>query len=229
MSGLYVFNRISEPYSVNPETAEVYPFNGTVPPEISLGTTTQKNIIFTFDAGSGTASVVPVLNALKKHGIKSTFFMTGQWVLRNPELARMIVADGHEVFNHSFNHPHLTELSDELIAAQLRTADEAISDIIGSSTKPYFRPPYGDRDARVLAAAAKAGYQSVYWTADAGDWMESEGMTSDEVKYRIFSNLRPGAIILMHLGDSITGTILDEVITEVERLGYETVSLTQGL
>ncbi len=155
--------------------------------------------------------------------------MTGIWALQNPELVQRILAEGHEVFNHTFDHAYLTQITDTEIASQLNNMNAALMEVAGTSTKPYFRPPYGDRDARVLKIAAANGYQSVYWSADAGDWMENEGRTADEVKSTIYSNLYPGAIFLMHVGDTITGSILDEVLTTVEQRGYKAVSLTQGL
>jgi peptidoglycan/xylan/chitin deacetylase (PgdA/CDA1 family) len=228
MSGLYIFNKLAD---VPVELVEhiSIPFDGKVPPEISRGDTTKKQVIFTFDAGSGTESVGPILEALRKHGVKGTFFITGKWATNNPELVRMIASGGHEIFNHSYDHPHLPELSDADVASQLISTNEALISITGSSSQPYFRPPYGERDERVLNIVAQAGYQSIYWTIDAGDWRESEGMTADDVKYTILSNLQPGMIVLMHVGDTITGSILDELLTTIEQKGYRAVSLTQGL
>ena len=97
------------------------------------------------------------------------------------------------------------------------------------SSKPYFRAPYGDRDDRVRAVAARLGYESVYWTVDALDWEESAGVTGEEVRNRILGNLGNGTIYLMHLGDNITGSILDDLLTAVADNGYNVVSLTQGL
>ncbi len=100
---------------------------------------------------------------------------------------------------------------------------------VGISPQPYYRAPYGDRNARVNAVALKAGYQSVFWTDDARDWEESNGMSAERVKYLILSSLKPGSIYLMHFGDNITGAILDDVFTTVESRGYKIVSLTEGL
>lgn len=205
------------------------PFGGMVPAEITHGTTDKKQMIFTFDGGEGSQSASTVLDILQKHNSRGTFFLTGKWVLRNPELVKRMHREGHEIYNHSLNHPHLPTLADERIGLQLDTMDQILFNLIGTSTKPYFRPPYGDRDERVLAVAARMGYRSVMWTVDAGDWMESEGFTADEVRGRIFSHVEPGAIILMHLGDTITGSILDDVFTTVERLGYKLVPLSQGM
>ncbi len=197
--------------------------------EIVRGDTTKRQVIFTFDGGSGNQSANKILDILSKNNIKGTFFLTGDWVKRNPVLVKRMIKEGHEVFNHTMNHPHLTSLQDEQIVHELNFMDANLYTITGSSTHPYFRPPYGDRDSRVLNVAARNGYRSVYWTVDALDWEESQGRSSAETKNIILSTLAPGNIYLMHLGDNITGDILQEVIDEIHAVGYSIVSLTQGL
>lgn len=208
---------------------EQAPFAGRIPPEISRGDTTKKQVIFTFDGGEGNQSTEPILAALNKHQVKGTFFLTGKWVQKNPDLVRAIAAQGHEIFNHTYDHPHLSDLNMYRIKHQLRSMDKTLSSLIGSSTQPYFRPPYGDRNAATLAAAAHAGYQSVYWTVDALDWLENQGETNESVSMRILENVAPGTIYLMHVGDTITGAILDDVLTQIVARGYRAVSLTEGL
>ncbi len=198
-------------------------------PEIVWGNRAPKQVIFSFDGGSGAESGEEILAALKKHDVTGTFFLTGKFAEQNPGLVKKIAADGHEIFNHTYSHPNLTTLSEAEIRDELARADAAIKKLTGKSTKPYFRPPYGARDARVLAVAAGAGYQSVYWTTDVLDWKESEGVTAAAAQARIFRNLEPGALFLMHIGGTLTGKILDEVFTEIESRGYAVVSLTKGI
>jgi peptidoglycan/xylan/chitin deacetylase (PgdA/CDA1 family) len=106
--------------------------------------------------------------------------------------------------------------------------DDALQRIAGVSSKPYFRAPYGDRDNRVLDIAAKSGYRSVYWTDDARDWEEPVGMSASEVQNKIMANVKSGEIFLLHIGDTITGKIIDDVFNQIEARGYRVVSLTQG-
>jgi peptidoglycan/xylan/chitin deacetylase (PgdA/CDA1 family) len=199
--------------------------------EITHGKIFDKQVIFTFDGGSGIQSADQILAVLAKHNVKGTFFLSGQFVEAFPVLTKKIYLAGNEIFNHTYSHPHLPELKDEEMRNEFNKMDNAMKTIIGSdfSTRPYFRAPYGDSDKRVLSTAFKEGYQSVRWTIDAGDWQESEGMTALEVKERILSSLAPGNIYLMHLGDSITGSILDDVFSVIESKGYKIVSLTQGI
>lgn len=221
--------------------------------EIVHGDTTKKQVIFTFDGGAGMQSGERILAVLEKHKVKGTFFLTGRFIEANPLFVAEIAGAGYEIFNHTYDHPHLPTMTDSEIAAELNkmnyllvstlasttarknksnAASVAASDDLRSadvSAKPFFRPPYGDRDERVKEVAAKDGYQDVYWTVDADDWEESTGQTADGVTNRIIENLQPGNIYLMHLGDNITGQILDNVFTTIEGKGYKIVSLTQGL
>ncbi len=195
--------------------------------EIARGNPNKKQLIFTFDCGAGTNSANKILEIAQKHGIKLTFFTTGKFTEKNPEIIKKFAAAGHEVFNHTYDHPYLTKITDEQIKDELAKADGIISQQTDATTKPYFRPPYGDRNQHVLEIASELGYQSVYWTTDALDWMPDK--TRDQVKTQIYSHLKNGAIFLMHVGDDITGQILDEVFTKVENDGYKIVSLTEGL
>ncbi|MEX2010237.1 MAG: polysaccharide deacetylase family protein [Parcubacteria group bacterium] len=199
----------------------------TVPPEIWKLPGNTKRVSFTFDGGAGNHSHDEIIAILKKHNLKSTYFLTGKWATLNPEAVREMRDEGHEIFNHTYNHPELTKLGEADIQNELSSAEDAIKSITGVTTKPYFRAPYGDRNAQVLKVAAQSGYQHIYWTIDAWDWRP--GWTEETVKARILDNLAPGNIYLMHIGDDITGNILDEVFTEIKARGYTIVPLTEGL
>lgn len=195
--------------------------------EISRGNTDKKQLIFTFDCGSGTNSIAQILDTAKKHNVKLTFFATGKFAEKYPDIIKQIANNGHEIFNHTYSHPRLTEISDEEIKNELEKADKIINDLTGKTTKPFFRPPYGARNQHVLDLAKEIGFYSIYWTFDALDWMPDK--TAEQVKSQIYSKISPGAIILMHVGDDITGQILDEVFNKVQNEGYKIVNLTEGL
>lgn len=195
--------------------------------EISRGNPNKKQVIFTFDCGAGTNSADKILETAQKHNLQLTFFMTGKFAEKHPDLVKKFAAAGHEIFNHTYSHPHLTQITDEEIKQELSKTDEIISNLTGITTKPFFRAPYGDRSQKVFDIAKEAGFHSVYWTIDALDWMPDK--TAEQVKQQIYSKISPGAIILMHIGDDITGQILDEVFTKLEKQEYKIVSLKEGL
>ena len=201
----------------------------TTPKEITHGDTSKKDVIFTFDGGGGVQSGDKILEVLAKHHVRGTFFLTGKMVTTNPDLVKRIASAGNEIFSHTYDHPNLTIIPNNKIGLELTKLENILHATAGVSPKPYFRAPYGARNPRVLAVAAAYGYQSVYWTVDARDWMEGQGETPIQVKARILSSVAPGTIYLMHVGDTITGQILDSVFTAIEAKGYKIVSLTQGL
>lgn len=230
LAAIYFYGQYHRPVILpTPPVKPEFSFHGIVPREITHGDTNKQQIIFTFDGGEGSQSASAILDVLAKHHAHGTFFLTGIWVTRNPDLVKRMQAEGHEIFNHTYDHPHLPTLDEQQVTKELEGMDRTVLSLIGSSTKPYFRPPYGDFDHKTLTTAARSGYRAVMWTIDAGDWMESQGYTESDVRERIFSHISPGAIILMHVGDTITGSILDDVFTTLESQGYKIVSLTQGL
>jgi len=201
----------------------------STPSEITHGNTSKKQVIFTFDGGGSVQSGDQILSVLSKHKVKGTFFLTGKFVEANPDFVKRIVTGGNEIFNHTYDHKDLTTLSGAEIAQELTKMENALQTIAGISPKPYFRAPYGTRDAKVLSVAARNGYQSVYWTKDALDWEAIKGETASQVKERILSSIAPGNIYLMHIGDTITGEILSDVFSSIKVKGYKIVSLTQGM
>jgi len=201
----------------------------TTPAEIVWANKNIKQVVFTFDAGAGTQSLDTILSILKKYNLKATFFLTGKWAEKNPEGTKKIAMAGHEIFNHTYSHPYLSKISDEQIIEELTKTATIITSLTGQTTKPYFRPPYGDRNQQVRDIAASIGYQSVYWTIDAWDWRESEGVSASQVKARILDNLKPGTIYLMHIGDNITGQILDDIFSQILAQGYQINPLSIGV
>jgi len=187
-------------------------------------------VALTFDAGTeGGGSAPQVLEILRDRGIHVTFFLSGHWVDHNPELAQQIVADGHEVANHSYDHPDLTHLSDDQIVWELDYTDQVVSDFMGTHTRPYFRPPFGARNRRVLDVAAASGFRSIYWSLDSGDWLPRA--TAAGVADKILRYAGPGDIVVEHIGSDATAAALPVVLDELTQRGLRvgTVSEVLGL
>jgi peptidoglycan-N-acetylglucosamine deacetylase len=122
------------------------------------------------------------------------------------------------------NHPDLRTWSDQDVCTQLTRADQVISNLTGVTTRPYYRPPYGSRDARVRSLAAQIGYRTVYWSTDTLDWQASA--TSTSITNIVMSNLKNGAIILMHAGSQVESETLDGLMTRIEQQGYQMVTVS---
>ncbi|MET1153798.1 polysaccharide deacetylase family protein [Arthrobacter sp.] len=188
-------------------------------------------VALTFDAGANAAGLPKILSALADKGVPGTFFLTGNWAETNPGGVRQIVAAGHRVANHSMTHPGFTGLPDQLIAQQVLGAEQAILDA-GADPAPYFRFPYGERDARTIAAINNLGYVAVRWTVDTLGWKgTSGGISTQTVTERVLAGLQPGEIVLMHMGSNPDdGSTLDAdalpgIIERIRAQGYGFVIL----
>lgn len=193
---------------------------------ISSGSQQKKEIAFTFDAGSDAVGI-KILDVLKKHNIKSTFFLTGKWVEKFPDYAKRIVADGHEIGNHSYSHPDAVKTTATAFKQDILKAEQIIKNITGVSPQPYFRFPYGSYNASALKTVGEAGYPySIQWSLDSIDWRQP---TMEELISRIEAGASNGDIILMHIGGINTPDAVDQVIPKLKAMGYEIVPLSELL
>jgi peptidoglycan/xylan/chitin deacetylase (PgdA/CDA1 family) len=193
--------------------------------------TTRPVVALTFDAGANGAGLGSILATLSDAGVPATFFLTGRWAAANPAGVASIVAAGHRVGNHSVSHPHVPELSDAALADEVLGAEQQIRGA-GADPRPLFRFPYGDRDARTIAAVNDLGYVAVRWTVDTLGWKgTSGGLDAQQVTDRVLAGLRPGEIVLMHVGSNPDdGTTLDAdalpgMIGRLRAAGYGFVTL----
>jgi peptidoglycan/xylan/chitin deacetylase (PgdA/CDA1 family) len=199
---------------------------------VTRGDISRPTVALTFDAGGGSAPVPAILAALRERDVQVTFFLTGNWATENPDLVRRIVADGHELANHSLTHTDFTSLSDTEIHEELRATEQIIQDISGATTRPFFRPPYGAYNERVLLATIEQGYLPIYWTLDSLDSV-GEPKTPAFLLERITGS-RPvadlrGAIILAHCGSQATADALPAILDRFDALGLEVRPLSEVL
>ena len=183
-------------------------------------------VALTFDAGANSAGLPSILRTLGNTGVRATFFLTGNWASANPAGVASIVAAGHRVGNHSMTHPGFTTLSDAQIAQQLSGAQAAIA-AGGADSRPLVRFPFGERDARTIAAVNARGYLAVRWTVDTLGWKgTSGGVTAQLVIDRTLAGLQPGEIVLMHIGSNpddgstLDADALPQLINRIRQAGY---------
>ena len=148
----------------------------------------------TFDAAWGNEDTQQLIDILGKYNIKATFFVVGEWVDKYPESVKALHDAGHEIMNHSDNHPYFTKLSAEQIKIQLNTCNEKIAAITGV-TPILFRPPYGDYNDSVVATVRECGMYCIQWDVDSLDWKDP---TPDQICQRVLKRVQPGSIVLFH-------------------------------
>lgn len=196
--------------------------------------TKRRVVALTFDGGSGSEGVPLILKTLQKTGVRGTFFLTGRFSELYPRSTRAISAR-YPIGNHSFDHPHLTALSNAAVWGEITHAQRVIKKISGQNPRPLFRFPYGDSNSRVIGIANGLGYGGIRWTIDTLGWEgTAQGQSTAKVLARVRSELRPGAIVLMHLGAAPDSSTLDahalsRVIAVIRARGYGFATLDQFL
>ncbi|HRA04049.1 MAG TPA: polysaccharide deacetylase family protein [Arachnia sp.] len=195
--------------------------------DIEAFDTGRKVVALTFDGGASGDAVESILATLKAYGVPATFFVTGDFARAYPHLVTAIAAAGHPVGNHSDSHPYFTQTTNEEIRAELAAAESAISALTGATTAPLFRFPFGDREDLDIRVVNAAGYIPVRWTVDTLGWKgTSEGVTTALIRQRILDRLRPGQIVLMHVGahpddhSTLDADALPGVIEDLRARGY---------
>ncbi|GIJ71657.1 polysaccharide deacetylase family protein [Virgisporangium ochraceum] len=194
--------------------------------------TSDRVVALTFDAGGNADGLPAILGALAARGAHATFFLTGDWAGRYPAAVRSIAAAGHRLGNHSSTHPYFRRLTDGQVRAEIARGERELTANGGTDTRPLFRFPYGDRDARTIAAVNSAGYVAVRWTVDTVGWKGTTGgVTVQQVVDRSVAGARPGEIILMHIGShpedgsTLDAEALPTVMTRLTALGFRFVTL----
>ncbi|MFI1355282.1 polysaccharide deacetylase family protein [Streptomyces sp. NPDC020898] len=146
----------------------------------------------TFDDGPS-ANTTALLGALTRNGLRATMFNTGQNAAANPGLVRAQVNAGMWVGNHSYTHPHLTQLGQAQIDSEISRTQQAVAGA-GGGTPVLFRPPYGETNATVRAVAARYGLTQIIWDVDSQDW---NGAGTDAI-VQAAARLTGGQVMLMH-------------------------------
>src|ERR1700730_17573408 len=184
----------------------------------------QPYIAMTFDDGPSAENTPRLLEILKQRNIKATFFLIGQNVAANPDIVRRILAEGHEVGNHSWTHPQLSKLSDDRVTAEITKTQDAIKDASGY-TPTLLRPPYGAITPRQREwIENQFGLNVILWSVDPFDWKRPGASV---ITQRILSQARPGAIILSHDIHKQTVDAMPATLDGLLAKGYKFATVSQ--
>jgi peptidoglycan/xylan/chitin deacetylase (PgdA/CDA1 family) len=183
-------------------------------------------VALTFDAGADRGYAEDILDLLRDQHVLGTFGVTGKWAKANPDLVQRMAAEHHLVVNHTYDHRSFTGVSDGLggqTADQRRTelesADQIIAPLIGHSTRPWYRLPYGDDDTHAASDVAPTGFtQKVGWTVDSLGWKH---LAAPDIVGRCLDRAAPGAIYIFHVGgDSQDHLALERIIPALRERGF---------
>lgn len=186
----------------------------------------QPVLAMTFDDGPHPSLTPRLLDLLKEKNIKATFFVVGSNAKEYPHIIRRILAEGHEIGNHTYTHCSLPSRSDEQIRKELKESEDAI--YAAANYRPHLiRPPYGAINARIKDLMfSEFGYTTIMWSVDPQDWRRPGASV---VTSRLVSGARPGAIMLAH--DIHPGTIaaMPSMFDQLLAKGYQFVTVSQLL
>ncbi|MEW6572697.1 MAG: polysaccharide deacetylase family sporulation protein PdaB [Bacillota bacterium] len=221
IAGLFTFAVLRQP-AASPINAE-----NRNSPIVYRVKTDKKAVALTFDISWGTVTPGPVLDILKKENVHCTFFLSGPWVKKYPEIAKRIDADGHEIASHGYRHINLSQLSKEAVKNEILQAHNIIVSVTGKEPR-YIRTPNGDWDSKVVKAAQEVGYTVIQWEVDSLDW-KNPGV--ETIIKRVTTLVRPGSIVLLHASDSCkqTDDALPVILRQLREEGYELVTLSELL
>ena len=179
----------------------------------------RKAVALTFDDGPNPNTTPVALELLKKYNAKGTFFMVGKAVAGNEEIIKQVVAEGHQIGNHSWSHPLLTKISLEQAKSQINDTTEALKKASGQDVH-IMRPPYGGINATIQAAVDQS---FILWDVDTLDWKNrNTASIMKEVR-----KARPGSIILMHDVHQTSINALPSVLQYLTEQGFELVTIDE--
>ena len=182
-----------------------------------------KVISLTFDDGPHADNSPKLLDILKQHNAKATFFVMGCNASKYPELLKRMQAEGHEIGNHSWSHPHLLSLGYPEIRSELERTSQAVADATGQSPK-VFRPPFIDTNPTLENWINKElGMKSIILSVDSLDWKDHDAALA---KQHVLEGAAPGAIVLMHERAS-TAEALSGILDELQAQGYKFVTVSE--
>ena len=179
-----------------------------------------KKVYLTFDEGYENGYSAKILDALKEKKASGVFFVTYDYVKKNPDLVRRMIDEGHIVGNHSYNHPSMPKISMEKGKEEIQKLHDYVKAEF-NYTMTLFRPPMGEYSEQTLAMTQSLGYKTIFWSFAYKDWDPKNQMGADKAKEKVLKSLHPGAIYLLHAVSKDNAEILGAVIDEMRNQGYE--------
>jgi peptidoglycan/xylan/chitin deacetylase (PgdA/CDA1 family) len=199
---------------------------------VSHGSRRSDGVALTLDLGGRLDPALDIMRWLVANRVPATIFPTG--ASASTPVGREVLAiiranpDLFDLGNHSWNHPDFRKLTDSQIRTELEDTERVLRDGTGMSSRPWFRPPYGGRDAAVDRAVGAAGWRyTVMWDVDTIDWrpVSDGGPTAAQIRTKVRDTAQGGSIVLMHLGGWHTLEALPGIVADLESNGYRPVTL----
>ncbi|NGP46654.1 polysaccharide deacetylase family protein [Bacillaceae bacterium SIJ1] len=182
---------------------DALPASGVEQRAIYHGPQDKNRVALTFNISWGDERAAPILSFLKENNVPATFFLTGEWAEKHPELVEQIAEDGHDIGNLGYNYESYVGMKPDKIQSNLIKAAN-VFDKLSVKTTSFARPPNGHLNPDVIQALDKNGYQTIHWSINTEDW-------KNPGKEKILENLadaKSGDILLLHASDSAQQTLV---------------------
>lgn len=181
----------------------VRPGSSVLYPTVTHGPRDGRRVALSFDDGPDPEVTPAVLDALAKHDARATFFGIGRSLEAHASLARRLLAEGHELGNHSRQHSRWQSFLDaDAQAREIEAGAQAIAALTGSRAQPLYRPPIGLKSPPLARAAYQQGLTLVAWSLHGRDTRSAD---PERIALRVLERIRPGDIVLMHDGHDVPG------------------------
>ncbi len=186
-----------------------------------IGSTEEKVIYLTFDAGYENGCTAKILDTLQKHNVTAAFFLVGNYIEKNADLVRRMVSEGHIVGNHTMHHYDMSKISEQAaFQKELTDLEDLYREVVGSEMPKYYRPPQGTYSVSNLEQAKELGYKTVFWSLAYVDWNNDSQPTKELAFSKLIPRIHNGAVVLLHSTSQTNAQILDELLTRWEEMGY---------
>jgi len=178
---------------------------------VFIDSQTENRIYLTFDEGYENGYTPQILGALKEKGIKATFFVTYDYCRSAPELIKRMIAEGHEVGNHSYSHPSFPDCSEREVRDEIQKLHDYVKDNFNYEMR-LVRFPKGEFSEKTLSIAKELGYTSVFWSFAYVDWQTENQPSAEEAYAKITSQSHQGAVILLHAVSKINAALMPDLL-----------------
>lgn len=205
--------------------SRTFQFFGEIVPRVETG---RKMVALTFDDGPTPEHTDEILRVLKEENVRATFFLIGGELEKNLAEGKKIVADGHEIGNHSYSHVRMVLVSPSFVKDEIERTDELIR-AAGYEKPTHFRPPYGKKLFTLPYYLAQTNRKSITWDVEPESFPDVAAKTDEIVKH-ILANTRPGSIILLHVMYDRQRKSLNAVKPVIEGLrgqGFQFVTVSE--
>ena len=196
-------------------------FNG-----YAMGNKDKPYVYLTFDVGYEGGYTSKILDVLKENNVCALFFITGQFVKTSEDLVRQMIDEGHVIGNHTSKHNPMPDISEEKIKEDVMTLHQEVYEKFNYEMK-YIRPPKGEYSEKTIAYTNSLGYKTVMWSFAYDDWDNNKQGREDYGKKKILDNLHNGEIMLLHATSKDNANILEDIIKETVKQGYEFKSIDE--